>query len=89
MMLDGEFGNPRTLPRRIDRDEPVHLAIEPDLLDDAAAIGLQRAAVIVQLHPHHRRDEPVRRHRSQTPRELILARLAPARDDIIALVELG
>ena len=47
-VVDDLLGDPRPLPGGEDRDEPVHLAVEPDAFEHPAAIGLQRAAEVVQ-----------------------------------------
>ena len=43
----------------VDRDEAVHLAVELHALDDVPAVGLERAAVVVQVHAGDDGDEPV------------------------------
>ena len=42
------------------RQEAMHLAVEPRLLDDLRAVGLERAAVVVQADAGDASDEPVR-----------------------------
>ncbi len=49
------------------RQEPVHLAVEPQRLDDFGAEHLQRAAVVVQRHAGRPRDQPVGDHRRHPP----------------------
>ena len=39
------------------RDEAVHLAVEVHVLQHLAAVGLQGAAVVVQVHAGHAGDE--------------------------------
>ena len=89
-MGHGELGDARPLPGGIDRDEAVHLAVEADLLDDLAPVGLEGAAVIVERHVEQRRDQPVGDYRGQPAAERVVPpRHPPAGDDIVALGELG
>jgi hypothetical protein len=65
----------------------VHLAIEPEAAQDFATVGLERAAVIVQMDAGDPRDESVGDAGGQRAgQEGILAVLAPTADDVIALV---
>ncbi len=67
-------------------DEAMHLAIEPHVIEHLAAVGLERAAVVVQFNTGHKRDDAVGDLRGQPPRErAILAVLAPAADQVAAL----
>ena len=59
MMLDRDFRDARPVPEGVDGDEAVHLAVERDALQHLPPVGLQRAAVIVELHPGRRGDETV------------------------------
>ena len=68
--------------------EPVHLAVQLQRLDDLRAEDLQRAAVVVQTHAGRPGDQAVRHHRRQPPRdERVLPVLAPAADDVLALID--
>ena len=70
-------------------NEPVHLPIELQRLDDVGVKGLQRAAVIVQPDAVGPRDQPVRDHRRQQPREEgVLPVSSPAAHDVVARFEL-
>jgi hypothetical protein len=61
----------------------VHLAVELDLLEELAAVGFQRAAVVVELDAADEGDEPVGDHRRNLARDhLVLPLLAPARDHV-------
>ena len=83
------LGDARARPLGVDRDEPVHLAVEAHRLEDLAAVGLERAAVVVQAQPADAADQPVGDARRQLAGERrVLAVLAPAGDDVVALLEL-
>ena len=89
-MIDDDLRDLAARPRRVDGDEAMHLAIEVHVLDDALAIRLERAAVVVDVDAADARDEPVRNDRGESAREqLVLAVFAPAADDVEALVHLG
>ncbi len=45
-----DLGHPGPPPARVDRDETVHLPVEPHRLDHVAPVGLQRTAVVVQVY---------------------------------------
>ena len=89
-MVDDDFGDLGAVPLRVDGEEAVHLAIEPDALDDLAPIRLQRAAEVVQAHAAHEGDEAVGHDaRGVALDGVVLAVLAPAAHDVEALFELG
>ena len=68
----------------------MHLAVEPDLLDDIAVVDLERAAVVVEVDPRDVGDHLVGDHRGQAAaEELVLAVDAPAADDVVAFLGLG
>ena len=72
------------------RQEAMHLAVEPQRLDHLGAKHLQRAAVVVQLarrSPTRSACWRARRHAAGDER--VLAILAPAADDVVALVDQG
>ena len=72
------------------RQKPVHLAVQPQRLDHFGAEHLQRATVVVKRHAGGPRDQLVGNHRRQASRdERILAVLAPAAHDVVALVDQG
>jgi hypothetical protein len=56
---DSDLSDARTFPGGVDRDETVHLAIEADILEDLATVGLEGAAVIVQRHAQQGGDQPI------------------------------
>ncbi len=69
----------------------MHLAIEHQALREVVPVGLQRAAVVVQPHPGHPRDQPVGGDRRQAAAE---ARArpslgAPSAHQVVALGEFG
>ena len=71
------------------RQEPVHLAVQLHRLHDLGAKHLQRAAIIVELHAGHLRDDPVGNHRRQPAAdESVLSVPAPPGDDVEPLREL-
>lgn len=47
MMPDHCLGNACAHPGGVDGDEPVHLAIERDVLNHLAAVGFQRAPEVM------------------------------------------
>src|ERR1051325_6818453 len=90
MVRDRNLANARALPSGIDRDESVHFAIEADILDYIATIGLQRAPEVMKVDTEKPRDQEICRDRRQAPREhAIIALPAPAGYDIAAFVHLG
>ena len=66
----------------------MHLAVEPDVVQHAAAVGLQRAAVVVQVDAGHDGDQAVGDAADQHSARLVLAVLPPARNDVVALGDL-
>ncbi len=74
-------------PARKRGDEPVHLAVEPDVLDHVAVVHLQRTSMIVQVHPGDPADEPVGHHGRKPPvDERVLAILPPAAHHVDSLL---
>src|ERR1044071_3015488 len=88
-MLDRDLRDLGAMPAVVDRYEAVHLAIEPHVLNRLAAIGLERAAVVVQPNAGDPGDQPIgdaaRQRAAEAP---VLALLAPSRHDRISLVQL-
>ena len=71
------------------RDEPVLLGVERDPVQQVAAVGLEGAAVVGDLHAGQPADDAVGhpgRHLAQE--ELVLPALAPAAHQVVALLEL-
>ena len=58
-VVDHQLGDPGALPGGEDRDEPVHLAVEPDPLEHLAAVGLHRAAEVVERDAREPGDQAV------------------------------
>ena len=54
-VIDRDFGDLRAVPAGVDREKAVHFAVKPDGLDDIGAVGLERAAEVVQFAPRKRR----------------------------------
>ena len=89
-MFDHHLGDARALPRRVDGNEAVHLAVQLDVAQHVAPVGLQRAAVIVQAHAADGRDQPVGDPARQLAAELAVLPIAPPPgDDVAARVELA
>ena len=89
-VVDRNLGHARPGPTCKRGQEAVHFAVEADVLSDLAAVGLERAAVVVQVDARAPRDKPVGDHRGQFARDgLVLTVLAPAARHIVALVQLG
>ena len=87
-MVDDELGDARTLPGGEDRDEPVHLAVEPDAFEDLAAVGLEGAAEVVERDAREPGDQAVGDPRGDLAGQpAVLAIAPPARDDVEAQVE--
>src|SRR5947207_908502 len=58
VMSHNDFSHASAIPSRIDRDETMHLAVKPDILESFAPIRFQGAPVIVQVNARKRRDQP-------------------------------
>src|SRR6185503_6047101 len=87
-MLDRDFSNASSRPRSVDRNEAMHLAVEANVLQRLAAVGFQRATVIVKGHAANPRDQTIREHRRYLARHhLVFPVFAPTGDDVVALVE--
>jgi hypothetical protein len=68
----------------------VHLAVERDVLDDFAAVGLEGGAEVVDIDSAESGHEPVGATRGNAAEEKIVSPLgAPATDDVVAFFELG
>ena len=64
----------------------MHLAVEPDTLDHFAAVGFERAAVIVEWDAGGTAHQPVGDHGGHTAREVgVVTVLAPTADHVVAL----
>jgi len=83
IVLDDDLADARAVHRRVHGDEAVHFAVEARVANDVGAVGLQRAAVIVQLHAGDAADEPVGGAGDLGPEPGVLAVLAPAADDVV------
>ena len=87
-VVDHDLGDGDALLAGNRRQEPVHLTVELQRLDDFGAEHFERAAIIVQVHAGGRRDQPVRNRRGQSPRqECVLPILPPAADNVGATFE--
>ena len=89
-MIDDDLVDARAEVGGDRRNEPVHLAVEPQPARDVAAIRLEHASVVVHVNAGDRADQPVGRHRRDPPHdEVVLAVVPPAGDEVTALFELG
>ena len=87
-MIDDTLDDSRRLLAGNGRQKSMHLAVQLHAFHDFRAEHFERAAVVVQVHPGHGRNERVRHHRRQAAREeRILAVLAPAAHDVGAALE--
>src|SRR5215813_15087722 len=69
-------------------NEAMHLRIQRYLLDDGGAIGLERAAVVLDGHPGDLADQPVGNSGGDlTGDELVLALESPPDHDVIARLD--
>ena len=88
-VLDRNLADRRAIPARQRRNEPVHLAIQRNVLDHFMPIRLERRAEVVNVHARKLRHQPVRAARRNPPHhEVVDALLAPARHHVVALFEL-
>ena len=88
-VADGNFADGSPIPTCKSRDEAVHLAIERDVLDDLAAIGLEGGAKVVNIDAGELCHEPIGAARGDAAHdEVVNAFLAPSGDDVVALFEL-
>ena len=83
--------SPTRKPRACARtgNEPVQLAVDPDLLQHLAPVKLEPAIVVVQAAAGHAADHPVEDPAGIDLVPGIVAGLLPAADHIVALFELG
>ena len=72
-----------------DGDEAVELAVERDLVEDLAAIGLEAAVVVVELAAGQAADEPVEDPAGADLVPGVVPGPLPAADDVVPFVELG
>ncbi len=88
-VLDRHLADRRAVPARQRRDEPVHLAVERNVVDHLAPIGLERRAEVVNIHAGQLGHQPVgNARRNPAHDEVVDALLAPAGDNVVALLEL-
>src|SRR5579863_2616630 len=87
-VLDRDFADGRAIPRGERGNEAVHLAVERDVLDDFAAIGLEGSAEVVDVDAGEPGHEPVgAARRNAAHDEVVNAILAPAGNDVVAFLE--
>ena len=87
-MVDRQLRDPHAFLAGERGQEAMELAVQPQRLDDLRAKDLERAAVVVEPHAGRPRDQPVGDHRRQpASEEAVLPVLAPAADDVEALLD--
>ena len=59
-VLDGNFTDARAVPGRKRRNKAVHLAVQGNVVDHFAAVGLEGRAEVVNVHARKLRHQPVR-----------------------------
>src|SRR3954454_2152683 len=88
-MIDGNLAHRPTAGRREDRYEAVQFAVQPDFVENLAAIAFEAAVVVVQLDTGEHADEPVEDARRPYLVPRIVPHLLPAADAIEPLVDFG
>ena len=69
--------------------EPVKLAVDPEVPDHVGSVGLEPAVQVVEAQPGHAPHDPVEDPRGDPTRQRVAPVRLPARDEIEALVEFG
>ncbi len=88
-VADGNLADGCAVPTGEGGNEAVHLAVERNVLDDLAAIGFECGPEVVNGDAGEARHEPVGAGGRNAPQQQAVdAHLAPAGNDIVALVEL-
>ena len=90
MVRDDHLGDARAFLRGIRGDEAVHLPVQVNVVQQPGAIGLQHAAIVVQMHAGDQGDELVGdpgREAAREPR--VSTRPPPAADDVVPFGEFG
>src|SRR5262245_30726974 len=88
MVRHGDLDDARTGPRRVSRDEAVHLAVQLHVVEHVTAVCLEGAAVVVKVNSSHARDEPVGEPRRNLATERVMPLFAPAAYDVVPLLQL-
>src|SRR5262249_1351071 len=65
-VLDRNFNDRRSVPRRQGRNEAMHFSVQWNLLEDFAAIGLESGAEIMDINAAQLGHEPVGATRRKT-----------------------
>jgi hypothetical protein len=85
---DGHFADAGTEPGGERGDEPMHFAVQGDVLDDFAAIGLEGGAEVVNVNSTEDCHEPVGCMRGDAAEKEVVGALgSPAADDVVAFFE--
>ena len=84
-VADGHFADGCAIPRRQRGNKAMEFAVERNLLENVAAIGLEGCAEVVNVDARNFRHHPVGDARRQTTHpEVVDAYFAPATDDFIS-----
>ena len=87
---DGNLADGGSVPAGQSRDETMHLAVEGDILDDLAAVGLEGCAEVVDVDTGEGGHELVCGAGGDAAHEEVVAALvSPATNDIVALFQFG
>src|SRR5262249_7118047 len=88
MVCHGDLDDARPSPRRVSRDEAVHLAVELHVVEHVTAVCLWGAAVVVEVNSGHAGDKPVGEPGRNLATERIMPLFAPAAYDVVPLLQL-
>lgn len=89
-MIDRLLADFRTVPLRINGQEPVHLSVEAHPFDHFGPVSFERTPEVVQLHAGNGRDKAVGQNAGQVAlQRIVFAVLAPAGTNIVALFNPG
>src|SRR5215469_16507749 len=88
-VFDRYFADGSSMPRGQRGYEAMQFAVERDLLENLAAIGLESGPEIVNVDAAELGHQPVRASRGDAPQpEIVDALFAPAADDVVTLGDL-
>ena len=86
---DGDFADAGAIPGGEGRDEAMHLAVQGNVVDDLAAIGLEGRPEVVNVDARELRHQPVRAPRGNAPHhEVVDALPAPSADNVVPFFQL-
>ena len=87
-VVDGQLRDPVAAVVGEDGDVAVQLAVELHPVDDLGAVRLESAVHVVEAHARDLAGDRVEDLRRDAPRDRVAALRLPARDEVVALVEL-